>query len=312
MHLEKISCPICDSDDNRETIRSKDFRYNISDETFSVVKCDNCGFFFLNPRPLKLEVFKFYPSAFHQKDSSFFYKLIEPYFKIAQKSTINLLKKYKKVGKSLDIGCGTGGFVMAMLQNGFDAWGIEPNSEAGNFTDNCLTQRIFYKELKDCHFLEKTFDIITCFQSLEHIYDLNELLSGVRRVLKDDGLLYICVPDTNFFEFKMFGGYSYNLEVPRHLYFFTKRSVNDLLLRNGLMVERFLRNAIFEIILTPASFYHSLVYFLNDRKININAPLRYLFFMPAVFFRLMMRILLLFEGQNLKLICNKNNDVFNS
>jgi 2-polyprenyl-3-methyl-5-hydroxy-6-metoxy-1,4-benzoquinol methylase len=308
MLLEHIACPACGGKNHKLVFKSKDFRLKTSADIFSVVKCLDCGFLFLNPRPLRSEVIHAYTLDFHKSDETILYKFIKPCFSISEESNIRALKEYKESGRLLDVGCGNGSFILAMQEKGYDVWGVELNLEAKKFTSQGLEGRISYQEIEECRFPPNSFDIITMFQSLEHIYDLSTTLKEIRRILKDDGIVFICVPNADFFEFRLFGPYNYNLEVPRHLYFFTKKSLSALLLKNGFRPDRFLRNSIFEIVLTPAAFYYSAVYFLNnDLKLRINALFNYLFFIPAVFFRLVIRFLLPFEEQNIKLICKKDN-----
>lgn len=296
---------MCNSADAETAFRSRDFRFKSVNENFDIVKCKDCGFTYLNPRPHKNEITKFYPSDFNEFDRSFLYRLLKPCFWLAQESTVRLFKKYKKEGRYLDIGCGNGEFMLAMHRHGFDAWGIEANPEAEKFADRGLTGRILYKDIKECSFLPKSFDIITMFQSLEHIYDLAELFSEINRVLKDDGLLYICVPNSAFFEARLFGPYYYNLEVPRHLYFFTKKSLEALLAKHGFKVRKLLRESVCEMASTPASFYHGIWNFLSDRGISINNTVKSLTYVPLVITRLIIRPIFLFQKQNLKVLCIK-------
>jgi len=303
--FENISCPVCASSDYALIQRTKDFRLKISDTVFSIVRCNKCEFVFLNPRPSKAESMNFYSSDFHKQDNTLFYKIIEPFFRLSQESIGKTFKKYKKSGSLLDIGCGNGSFIMFMQKFGYDVRGVELNPEAEKFASNLLKDRIFYKELKDCDFPEKTFDIITMMQSLEHVYDLNEILSEIRRVLKDDGILFISVPNAAFFESRLFGPYYYNLEAPRHLYFFTKESIKSLMLKNDFLVDKFFRNSLLESVSTPASLYHSLWSFLNDRKLLTNDILKGLTFFPLVIVRFFLRLFFIFDDQNLKVLCSK-------
>lgn len=278
MKSEKINCPICNQDNYKLYLVSKDFRLKMSNEYFNIVKCKACNFMFLNPRPEKSIITDFYPGDFNSQDESILYKIIEPCFRIAQSYAIKLIKKYKPHGKTLDIGCGNGDFLLAMYKNGYDVYGVELNQESKKFCSAYIAGRISYGELKECHFKPNTFDIITMFQSLEHIYNLNELLEEIKHILKDDGILYICVQNADFFETHLFRSYHYNLEVPRHLYFFTKRSLTNLLLMHEFKILSFIRNSIFEIVSTPASFYHSLWNYLEDREILDSHIFKYLHF----------------------------------
>lgn len=305
LRLEYIDCPLCAGKNYSVVMKSRDFRYHLTDNLFEITRCRNCGFAFLNPRPQAQELRLFYPDNFSRKDDSILYKIICPCFKIIEKQTIAVLKKYKKSGKTLDIGCGNGNFLLKMQEAGFDAWGVDPDQGAKNFTSVKLSGKIFYQELRDCNFLSQSFDIITMFHSLEHIADLSGTLKEVSRVIKPDGILYICVPNQDFFEFRYFGPYSYNLEVPRHLSFFTKNTLSQLLRNYGFNKRKFIKGSIFEIVVTPASFYHSLVYFLADRGVALNDFFNFIIFLPLVLIRALVRFLFLFSGQEIKVLCQR-------
>ena len=173
--LEEINCPICGSSEHSFFLKSKDFRFEIYSNAFQVVKCRGCRFLFLNPRPIQSSIGNFYPADFNKRDQSFLYKIIGRCFNISQKFTISLLKKYKNTGHILDIGCGNGDFLLAMNKFGYDVWGVEPNPGSELLASEQLKKRILYNDLKKCNFASDTFDIITLFQSLEHIHDLSGL-----------------------------------------------------------------------------------------------------------------------------------------
>ena len=56
--METINCPICNSVSSGKITYLKD-RLNISKERFSLLKC-NCDFVYLNPRPDKNDIAKYY------------------------------------------------------------------------------------------------------------------------------------------------------------------------------------------------------------------------------------------------------------
>lgn len=309
MVQEEINCPVCGSSSYRLLFKSRDFRFCISEERFNIVRCNECGFIILNPRPQEDALTAFYPSDFNKRPGSLFYKAIEPAFKIAQQLTINLISKYKPEGKALDIGCGNGDFLLAMQKKGFDVYGVEPNKDAKEFCPAPLGGRIFYNSLKESNFQPKTFDVITCFQSLEHVYNLKATLLEMNRIIKDNGILYICVPNSEFLEARLFGPYYYNLEAPRHLYFFSKKTLGRLLSAHGFRVERFMRDSLFEFVSTPASFYHSLLYWMRDKNLLVSNTVKLLLFVPLVLIRFMLRILFIFETQNLKVFAVKNENI---
>lgn len=305
MKLEEINCPVCASRNFDLFYEAKDYRLRFSEEIFNIVKCRNCEFIFLNPRPYQDQFFNFYPKDFHKNDTTLLYKILEPCFTLSLENTIRTLKRYKNEGKLLDIGCGNGSFILAMQKQDYDVWGVELNREAQKYMPPNLKRRIFFKELQECRFPDKTFDIITMFHSLEHIVDLGGLFEEVGRIIKEKGIFYICVPNTDFFESRFFGPYYYNLEVPRHLYFFTRQTLCNTLIKNGFIIVRVLKDNIFELVLTPSSFYHGLWNFLSDKNILKNRMLKYLSFLPLVIIRLFLRLFFIFDSQNLTIIFQK-------
>jgi len=305
MLLEKIDCPVCNTAEHRLIFKAKDLRLKTCDEIFNIVKCVGCGFIFLNPRPAKDEAINFYPSDFNREGPTLIHRILGVCLFPIDKSMVKTLKKYKKYGKSLDIGCGSGRSMLLMQKQGFDVWGCELNLNSKDFAPASLEGRIFYKDFVKCNFPSKSFDIITMFQSLEHINNLDELFKEIIRIIKDDGIVYIYVPNMEFFEFQLFGQYYYNLEVPRHLYCFTRNSISKLLLKYGFRADRFFKNHLFEIALTPTSFYFGLWSWLEDKNILKNNIFRRLTFFPFIILRLILRLFFIFSEQNLKVICSK-------
>ncbi len=309
MVTQKISCPLCGSIHTDLVFRAKDFRFKISSEEFSIFSCSRCKLRFLSPLPDRSKIALFYPLGFNKNDQGILYKIIRSIFNIGQERAVkSIFKKYNNSGKTLDIGCGNGTLMNVLQKNGYDVWGVEVNLDAEKYSYPSLRGRIFYNELAECGFQEKSFDIITCFQVLEHIIYPGSVLEEIRRILKDDGILYLSVPNAAFFESYLFGRYCYNLEVPRHLYFFTIESLRNLLEKKGVQIERLLPKSILEIILTPASFYHSIWYFLEDRLGFSNRVVKYLTFVPLVIVRFFSIIIFIFERQNLEVICRVKNN----
>ena len=307
MQLEEIDCPVCAVGDYELLFKAKDYRLRLAKETFNIVECRKCGFIFLNPRPLREALLNFYPVDFHKNDSSFLYKAIEPCFALAQKNSIRILKKYQKQGRLLDVGCGNGNFIHAMQNNGFDVSGVELNLEAQKYVPLDLKGRIFFKELRECKFADKSFEIITMFHSLEHVADIRNLLEEVRRIIKDKGIFFICVPNADFFESRIFGPYYYNLEVPRHLYFFNQKTLCKLLATNGFVPIKVIKEDFSEWVLTPASFYHGLWNLFSDKYIFKSRILKLLSFIPLVLVKILLRIIFIFDSQNVKIVFQKSD-----
>lgn len=114
------------------------------------------------------------------------------------------------VGRVLDMAAGCGTFVLNGLQNGYDVHGVEPEEWkreyfmkkilASSYPDQWLG-RIVCAVGEALPFEDEYFDVVTSYQTLEHVRDVNSCIQEMLRVLKPCGILYIRAPDYNcFFE----------------------------------------------------------------------------------------------------------------
>lgn len=105
-----------------------------------------------------------------------------------------------KKGRLLDLGCGTGGFLAAARDAGFDTTGIEPNKNAIRIARDRYGLRSVFAalpaEFLKAHPREK-FDTVTFFEVLEHQDDPQAFIDTAKSFLKDDGFIALSVPNRN-------------------------------------------------------------------------------------------------------------------
>jgi len=68
----------------------------------------------------------------------------------------------------LDVGCGIGNSLKHYLNNNIDSWGIENSSTA--ISNSLVKERIIKHNLKRTLNLNKEFDLVWCFEVIEHIH----------------------------------------------------------------------------------------------------------------------------------------------
>ena len=222
-------CPICSSHDLGKGLEIKDFF--LSQEKFGTSKCKSCGFVFTNPRPKEADLGQYYKSEAYISHSNsnkglfgFLYQTIRNY---------TLKQKYKKVsaisnGKHiLDIGCATGQLLNEFNQHHWHCTGIEPDAEAREFATKEYGLNVLETE-RMVDLEDQSFHIISMWHVLEHVANLKERMAQLKRLISPDGYLFIALPNIESWDAQHYQEYWAGLDVPRHLFHFSKDDVKLL------------------------------------------------------------------------------------
>ncbi|MHC1635416.1 MAG: class I SAM-dependent methyltransferase [Candidatus Methanospirareceae archaeon] len=104
------------------------------------------------------------------------------------------IKKYVGRGKKiLDIGCGEG-YVSSVLVEDNEVYGLEISEVAVEKAREKGIKALF-SNLEHIPFPDKSFDVVLALDILEHLFDPIFVLREANRVLKDDGILLISIPN---------------------------------------------------------------------------------------------------------------------
>jgi SAM-dependent methyltransferase len=99
---------------------------------------------------------------------------------------------------------------------------------------NGKNSRIDYKQITDTEYRNKKYDLIILRHVLEHTHHPVELVKFLSNLLTTEGIIYIEVPNLKSGCAKIFGKYWKGYYVPRHIFHFTKESLNEILRLAGL------------------------------------------------------------------------------
>ncbi|WBL22382.1 class I SAM-dependent methyltransferase [Zunongwangia sp. HRR-M8] len=152
------------------------------------------------------------------------YNMVKSY--MLQKK-VGWIIKQKKEGKLLDIGAGTGDFLNAASRY-FEVDGVEPNAIA---IKNAALKNLELKN--DLVEISDQYDIITMWHVLEHVPNLEHQFKEFNRLLKDDGILVIAVPNFKSKDAEIYKKFWAAYDVPRHLWHFSKSGIQKLFFENG-------------------------------------------------------------------------------
>jgi 2-polyprenyl-3-methyl-5-hydroxy-6-metoxy-1,4-benzoquinol methylase len=165
-------------------------------------------------------------------------KIYQSVKKIALKNKLKLVNSFKTVDKNiLDIGCGTGDFLMTCKNNGWNVVGVEPNKNAKKITEGKIDASI-YVDINEI--TETRFDVITLWHVLEHVPNLSTYISTLKKLLKPSGVLIVAVPNFKSFDACYYKQYWAAFDVPRHLWHFSKKSIKLLFSKSEMIVEKVL------------------------------------------------------------------------
>lgn len=230
--VEVIECPVCKNNNLQALLHCVD--YTVSHETFSIKKCTQCELAITTPRPDDDKLGSYYESAEYISHSGktsglgMIYRLVRSY---ALSWKASLIYTYNSKGSILDFGCGTGEFLKAFQKKGWDITGIEPTDTARIKAENLNAQTI-YSSLGQIP--EKKYDVITAWHVIEHVPSFNDTILKFRGLLKKDGTIFIAVPNYNSPDANSYQEHWAAYDVPRHLWHFSKKSMNVLLESNHL------------------------------------------------------------------------------
>ncbi|MCG8604112.1 class I SAM-dependent methyltransferase, partial [bacterium] len=138
----------------------------------------------------------------------------------------------------LDIGCGTGEFLLEMQSHGWQTRGIEKDAQAAEFAQKIYRLDVTSGDIEAKKHLKKSYDIVTLWHVLEHLHDPWEALQTVRQILKDDGYVLIAVPNIGSTDARFYRQNWVALDAPRHLYHFTPQTLARLLQRAGFKLVK--------------------------------------------------------------------------
>lgn len=144
-----------------------------------------------------------------------------------------LIARYKQGGAILDIGCSSGAFLRVMKGPSWKLHGIEMEASTAERARAATGAEVFVGDVDDAPFRPESFDVITAFDLLEHVYRPRQFLGNVLRWLKPGGIFFTMLPNIDCWESRLFGSYWYGLELPRHLFHFSPRSLRHLLVDLG-------------------------------------------------------------------------------
>ena len=220
---ETTACLICQSNDHSLWQPCAPFCY---------VKCNQCGLIYLSPRENK-EIFE---NELKDRERPASHKRCPARVRRGVKWQLKFVKQYARGGKLLDVGCADGDFLKEASKHGFEVAGIEITkcfaSQAKEQGINIIGNDIFQADLA-----RETFDIITMWDTIEHLYQPLETVQKLCVLLRKGGWLFIFTPNIEGVSALLFGKDWQNIHPEGHLLLFSPKTLGALVEKTGLTVK---------------------------------------------------------------------------
>lgn len=224
-NLERINCPICERDETEELF---------SKDTLSVVVCQRCRLRYVNPRINRQTLEDGYTETYYPPDKVERIRTDSMEWLQMTERLTELEKQHQDKGRLLDVGCGIGTFLHLAREQGWESQGVEPSKSGTAFAQGMYKLDVKCGDVFEAAFPSAYFDAITLYHVLEHISELNPLLSELRRVLKPQtGTLVIEVPNGESLQSRLQKADWPYVHPHDHLYYFSARSLPKLLQKHG-------------------------------------------------------------------------------
>ena len=274
IRLERVACPRCDHAQSSPIYTAHDYIYGLPG-TFYAERCDECGLWFQNPRPVEADIPLLYPDTYtphaertrpvfkqttavnwlrrswrgwnsgfltgrlgykHRAAGDLAARMGAAMGSALSRATrwragCDLVPRFVPNGKLLELGCGTGDSLERYRDLGWqNLHGVELSESAARIARragfNVKTAAI--ESALESH-PDQTFDAIVAVMVLEHLTNPFAVVRQVARKLKPGGEFLFSTVIRESIDGRIFGPYGVCFDFPRHMVFFRKRDLNDML-----------------------------------------------------------------------------------
>ena len=209
----------------------------LSKEIYELLHDEELDMLITHPKPTDLA--KYYESdnyiSHTDQTNSVTDRLYQWIKKLNLRKKLGLVEKVSQGKRTLlDVGAGTGDFLLYAKKHRWKVSGVEPNPNANQLG----TQKGLQLKTELAEFENERFDVITLWHVLEHLPNLKDSIRMLSGMLEEDGSLVIAVPNFKSYDAQFYKTYWAAYDVPRHLWHFSKKAIQRLFEGENMMVVK--------------------------------------------------------------------------
>jgi ubiquinone/menaquinone biosynthesis C-methylase UbiE len=219
-------CPICRSPEQRPVVEFPELAF---------ARCGSCGLIFKSEQAPGLG--GAYEEEYFRLNRAKYLSRWNHRVRKCARQLLVCLEFAPHAKDVLDVGCSAGYVLEAARRLGLQPTGVD----LSRFAVSLCRERGYAAEegpLEKLPFPDRSFDIVTCKHTLEHVEHPLEGLAEIRRVLRPGGVAFLIVPDAAYYKLALMPKRGRSFRPDRrgwqhHVYYF-EQNLADAATRAGL------------------------------------------------------------------------------
>jgi SAM-dependent methyltransferase len=196
-------------------------------------RCDKCESIFQAPMPTIADMLRYADTEYADGKYTRYMKAEDIKRRTFRERVAGITRRTSG-RRLLDVGCSCGFMLDEALDAGFDAWGVEFSRVAIAAASPQSRPRIIEGDVNSLGDQAiGAYDVVSAFDVVEHTLDPLQFLTGLRQLLRENGLLVITTPDTTHFLRRPMGSSWPMLQPYQHTVLFSRRSLRRALEHAG-------------------------------------------------------------------------------
>jgi len=242
---EEVACPLCGENTPVHDLAVRD-RLFWRPGIYNIVRCSKCTMRYVSPRPTLAALGAHYPDNYFiykkpEDDPAWVRPILQWFDDRHWKGALARIEKVTgpitPATKLVDVGCGMN-HLLAFIKKarGCEGVGVDFKADVAAYVRDVRKMPMVQGTLHDGKFADGELDLVTMNEYLEHEPDPRGVLREARRITKPGGYISVEVPFTDGLPARIFGSRWTQIDAPRHLVHFTRRTLSDMLERSGYQV----------------------------------------------------------------------------